>query len=258
MSNVRALVLRTAGTNCDGETAFALERSGAAVDLAHVNRVADRPRVLLDYQILALPGGFSYGDDVAAGKIFANELRHRVGGVLADFVNAGRLVIGICNGFQVMVKMGLLPGPFTPATPQQVTLSNNDSGKFEDRWIHLKTSSKKCVFTQGVERVYLPIAHGEGKFLTRDESILKTLDANDQIVFRYVDASQKPAGYPHNPNGSQKDIAGICDPTGRVLGLMPHPERHFLPTQHPRWTRDGLCSEGDGAAIFRNAVNYFR
>ncbi|MBI2194620.1 MAG: phosphoribosylformylglycinamidine synthase I [Planctomycetes bacterium] len=258
MSAVRALVLRTAGTNCDVETAFAFERSGAAVQRLHVNRLAESPRALMDFQILALPGGFSYGDDVAAGKIFANELRFRLGEAVADFVAAGRLVLGICNGFQVMVKMGLLPGPFTPSAAQQVTLTFNDSGKFEDRWVHLQVCSRTCVFTRGLAHLYLPVAHGEGKFVAPGDPALDDLDARQQVAFRYVNENLQPAGYPHNPNGSQRAIAGLCDPTGRVLGLMPHPERHFLPTQHPRWTREGLRPEGDGAAIFRNAVAYFR
>jgi len=258
MPTIRALVLRTAGTNCDVETAFALEKAGAKADIIHVQRVTERPPMLQDYQILALPGGFSYGDDVAAGKVFANELKHKLGDPLAAFVDAGNLVIGICNGFQVMVKIGLLPGPFRPATPQTVTLTYNDSNKFEDRWVHLKVVSDRCVFTRGIETLYIPVAHGEGKFVAQQETLLDQLEANGQVVFRYVNPNLQSDGYPWNPNGSQRDIAGICDPTGRILGLMPHPERHVLPTQHPRWTRDGLRSEGDGAAVFRNAVSYFK
>ena len=257
MATVRALVLRTAGTNCDVETAFALEQAGSAADVIHVQRVTERPSMLDEYQILALPGGFSYGDDVAAGKVFANEMKHMLGDPLAAFVAAGKLVIGICNGFQVMVKLGLLPGPFSAGARQSVTLTYNDSNKFEDRWVYLKVDSDRCVFTRGIERLYIPVAHGEGKFVAQDEGLLDDLEANGQVVFRYVNAESEPDGYPWNPNGSQRDIAGICDPTGRILGLMPHPERHVLPTQHPRWTREGLKPEGDGAAVFRNAVSYF-
>jgi phosphoribosylformylglycinamidine synthase len=258
MATVRALVLRTAGINCDVETAFALEKAGAKADIVHVQRVTERASMLRDYQVLALPGGFSYGDDVAAGKVFANELKHKLGDPLGAFVDAGKLVIGICNGFQVMVKIGLLPGPFRPDAPQTVTLTYNDSNKFEDRWVYLKVVSDRCVFTRGIETLYIPVAHGEGKFVTQDEAILDQLEANGQVVFRYVNPGYRSDGYPWNPNGSQRDIAGICDPTGRILGLMPHPERHVLPTQHPRWTRDGLRPEGDGAAVFRNAVSYLR
>ena len=257
MANVRALVLRTAGTNCDGETAFAFENAGATADVVHVKRLTENPVDLQGYQILALPGGFSYGDDVAAGKIFASELKNKLGEALAEFVDAGKLVIGICNGFQVMVKLGLLPGPFSPAALQTVALTDNDSNKFEDRWVHLRVDSDRCVFTRGMERLYIPVAHGEGKFVVQDQASLDNLEASGQVVFRYVDENLGPAEYPWNPNGSQRHIAGICDPTGRILGLMPHPERHVLPTQHPRWTREGLQPEGEGAAIFRNAVSYF-
>jgi phosphoribosylformylglycinamidine synthase subunit PurQ / glutaminase len=254
----KTLIIRTAGTNCDRETKFAFERAGAQVELLHVNRVTEKPEVLDDFQILALPGGFSYGDDIAAGKIHANELRMKLGDRLKKFVDDGKLVIGICNGFQVLVKTGLLPGPFSRAAEQVVTLACNDSNKFEDRWVYLRVDSDKSPFIRKGQVIYLPMAHGEGKFLARDEATLESLRANDQIVFRYVDADgQAGAGYPANPNGAVDDIAGICDATGRVLGLMPHPERHMLPTQHPRWTREGLQPEGDGMQVFRNAVEYF-
>ncbi|MDP6356878.1 MAG: phosphoribosylformylglycinamidine synthase I [Planctomycetota bacterium] len=254
----RALIIRTAGTNCDVETAFAFEKAGAEQDIVHVRRLTEQPATLNDYQILALPGGFSYGDDVAAGKVFANEIKNKLGDALAEFVEAGKLVIGICNGFQVMVKIGLLPGPFSANRAEQtVTLTNNDSNKFEDRWVHLSIDTDNCVFTRGLERVYIPVAHGEGKFVAAEASQLDELETNSQIAFRYVGPDTEKRGYPWNPNGSHRDIAGICDPTGRALGLMPHPERHILPTQHPRWTREGLKEEGDGLAMFRNAVEYF-
>mgnify|MGYP001174437244 CR=1 FL=1 len=258
MSKPKAIVLRTAGTNCDNETAFAFQQSGAEADIVHVQRLSEQPSLLNEYRILALPGGFSYGDDVAAGRVFANELKCKIGEAIAEFIEAGGLAIGICNGFQVMVKMGLLPGPFSISADQEVTLTDNDSNKFEDRWVYLKNVSDKCVFTRGLEQIYLPIAHGEGKFIAHDESHLDQLEAGGQVVFRYVSDNGSSADYPWNPNGSQRDIAGICDPTGRLLGLMPHPERHFLPFHHPRWTRDGLKVEGDGAALFKNSVEYFR
>ncbi|MFH1024475.1 MAG: phosphoribosylformylglycinamidine synthase I [Planctomycetota bacterium] len=253
----RALILRTAGTNCDEETAFAVEKAGGRADIVHVNIVAGRGgKGLADYGMLILPGGFSYGDDVASGKILANEIRTRLGEGLLEFLAAGKLVLGICNGFQVLVKMGLLPG-FRPFEPPPATLIHNDSGKFEDRWVWLTSGSKRCVFLRGVERMYLPIAHGEGKFVLRDASLLGKLRANGQIAMRYTDGRGWRGGYPVNPNGSTDDIAGICDPTGRIFGLMPHPERHVLSTQHPRWTREGRKKEGDGLAVFRNAVKYF-
>jgi phosphoribosylformylglycinamidine synthase len=255
---VKTLIIRTAGTNCDRETVFAFERSGSEVSLLHVNRVCEDPSVFAEHQILALPGGFSYGDDVAAGRIHANELRYRLGDPLRRFVDDGKLVLGICNGFQVLVKTGLLPGPFSADAEQAVTLTFNDSNKFEDRWVHLRADSGRSPFIVKGERIYLPVAHGEGKFVARDNATLDALRDGDQIAFRYVDADGNAgAGYPANPNGSVDDIAGICDATGRVLGLMPHPERHVLGTQHPRWTRDGEKPEGDGMQIFRNAVAAF-
>ena len=273
---VRALVLRTAGTNCDAETQFAWEKAGAQAERVHINRLIEDPKRLGQYQILTIPGGFSYGDDISAGKIFANQLVHHLADVLHDFLEADRLVLGVCNGFQILVKCGLLPGveDGRPTLVQTATLSNNDSGLFEDRWTHLRTDTDRCVFLEKGESLYLPVAHAEGKFGPGPGAPLEKLEAAGQIALRYVGpdpstllrrrpepaegaGSKTGAGYPWNPNGSVGDVAGICDPTGRILGLMPHPERHVLPTQHPRWTRDGLRPEGDGMQMFRNAVEYF-
>jgi len=255
---VKTLIIRTAGTNCDLETRFAFERAGSEVSLLHVNRVSENPAVLDEHQILALPGGFSYGDDIASGKILANELLTTLAEPLRRFVDVGKLIIGICNGFQVLVKTGLLPGPFGPDVRQTATLTFNDSNRFEDRWVYLRADSGRSVFMAKGQTIYLPVAHGEGKFVADGDDTLDALRANEQVVFRYVDADgHTGAGYPVNPNGSVDDVAGICDETGRILGLMPHPERHVLPTQHPRWTREGLKPEGDGMQMFRNAVGYF-
>jgi phosphoribosylformylglycinamidine synthase len=258
MATVKVLVLRTAGINCDLETVFAFEQAGAKPELVHINRLLAEPGLLDDFQILTIPGGFSYGDDISAGKIFAVQLRHDLGGRLAEFVAGDKLVLGICNGFQVLVKAGLLPEVRITSDYQQLaTLTDNDSGKFEDRWIHLKSFSRRCVFIEPGRMIYLPIAHGEGKFVPRDEPVLQSLRENDQIVFRYVDPAGHPGLYPVNPNGSIDDIAGICDPTGRILGLMPHPERHVQRTQHPHWTRLAEGLEPDGRIVFNHAVRYF-
>ena len=255
---VHTLIIRTAGTNCDEETRFAFEQASSEVILLHINRVIENPTVLDRAQILALPGGFSYGDDIAAGRIHANELRTKLGDRLEQFVDDGKLVIGICNGFQILAKTGLLPGPFAPDAEQTVTLTHNNSNQFEDRWVHLRADSDKSPFVRKGQTLYLPVAHGEGKFVARDRRTLDDLKGNGQVVLRYVDSDGNTgAGYPANPNGSADDIAGICDVTGRVLGLMPHPERHILPTQHPRWTREGPADVGDGLQMFRNAVDYF-
>jgi phosphoribosylformylglycinamidine synthase subunit PurQ / glutaminase len=260
MATVKTIVLRTAGTNCDEETRFAFEHCGAAAELVHVNNLLVGEHDLADYQILALPGGFTYGDDVASGKVFAVELMNALGDALQAFVDRGGLVIGICNGFQVLVKTGLLPDArLTGAAGRTLTLTHNDSHRFEDRWVHLEADPRSvCVYAEPGERIYLPVAHGEGKLVCRDASVLEALKANGQVVYRYAAADGGEPRYPEDPNGSVEHIAGICDPSGRVFGLMPHPERHLLPTQHPRWTRLGLADEGDGVRIFRRAVELCR
>ncbi|MFC1621354.1 phosphoribosylformylglycinamidine synthase I [Candidatus Omnitrophota bacterium] len=253
----KVIVLRTAGTNCDIETAHAFTLCGASAELVHINELSRRDKYLKDYQILAVPGGFTYGDDIASGKILANEVKYSLGEELKDFIKDGKLIIGICNGFQVLVKAGILPG--LNGNDISASLSFNDSGKFEARWTYLATSHKpqatSCAWTRGLKKIiYLPVAHGEGNFILKDKKALK----KNQIIFQYVDEKGRKAGYPYNPNGSFENIAGICDPTGRVLGMMPHPERHILGTQHPRWTREGLKRFGDGLQIFKNGVTYIK
>lgn len=254
----KTLILRTAGTNCDKEAAHAFELAGATADFLHVNRLLDRPQLMADYQLLAIPGGFSYGDDIAAGRIFANQIRHHLADAFARFIEAQKPIIGICNGFQVLVKTDLLPGRVAGREGQTCTLAHNDCGRFIDRWVHLAGRSKKCVWTAGVDRLELPIAHGEGKFVTADEEVRKALSENDQIALVYVREDGSPANgqAPANPNGSTDDIAGVCDPSGLVFGLMPHPERFVDPLQHPAWTRKGRLDVGDGLAIFENAVRH--
>ena len=284
-NKVKVIILRTAGTNCDQETKFAFERCGASVDVVHVNRLVKKEKVLSDYHILAIPGGFTYGDDVASGKILANELRLRLVEDIKRFIDDEKLIIGICNGFQILVKAGILPGDSRAAhsraalspiesekgpphasdertqfTPE-VTLTTNDSAKFESRWVHLKPELKSpCVWIQGISQpIFLPVAHGEGKFIPKDNSVLERLKKNNQIVFRYCHKDGTTPSYPENPNGSIENIAGLCDVTGRIFGLMPHPERHFFFTQHPFWTRlDKKTEFGDGARIFENGVQYVR
>ena len=252
MSRIRVLVLRAPGTNCDAETVFAFEQAGAEVSLVHVNRLIRQEQKLADYQIMVVPGGFTYGDDIAAGKVLANELKLKLGGDIARFVEGGGLILGICNGFQVLVKTGILPGPMDGQTPP-VTLANNDSGRFECRWVHLKVNKKSpCVFTRGMDSLYLPVAHGEGKLVALVGAL-----ADSNIALYYTDEQgNTSAGYPYNPNGSAGDIAGICDISGRIFALMPHPERHIRGTQHPQWTRRGARQYGDGFPIFLNAVRW--
>lgn len=257
MPQVRVIILRTAGTNCDIETAHAFTLAGAAPELVHINSLTKKEKDLQDYHILAIPGGFTYGDDIASGKILANELKFRIGGPIQKFIKSGRLIIGICNGFQVLVKAGLLPDFAQDAQSIEATLTLNDSDKFEDRWVHLKTSGKRCIWTKGITGpIELPVAHGEGKFIPKDPKTLKRLKDEGMIALQYVDSRGGIASYPDCPNGSVDRIAGICDTTGRIFGLMPHPERHISPYQHPGWTRRKKTTVGDGFAVFNNGVRY--
>lgn len=240
----RVLVLRAAGTNCEVETAHAFALVGAEPTVIHVNRLRERPETLREHQVLAIPGGFSYGDDVASGRIFANELVAGLRDELTSFVERGGYAIGICNGFQVLVKAGLLPR-IDGRTDQHATLTDNTSGVYTDRWVKLTGDAKRCAWIPDDEEIELPVAHGEGRFVA-DATVLKALAKNRQIALRYSSGT--------NPNGSTADIAGVCDPSGRVFGLMPHPERFLRWENHPRWTREPRRAEGDGVRIFRSAI----
>jgi len=255
MAEVRALVLRAAGVNCDMETRHALELAGAEADRIHVNRLIEDKSLLDRYHIVVFPGGFSYGDDVAAGRILANQLVHHLADPIRRFIDDGKLVLGICNGFQVLVKMGVLPGNGA-FKQEQVTITYNDSGKFEDRWVYLLPQTDRCVFIEPQRQIYLPIAHGEGKVVTADAATLERLKSEGYVAYKYVGPDGEEGPYPINPNGSVESIAGLTDSTGRVMGLMPHPERFVRRTQHPHWTRLGEDLDPDGIKIFRNAVRY--
>lgn len=252
MSKIKTLILRAQGTNCDEETAFAFQQAGAEASLVHIGQLIRREKKLADYQIMVFPGGFTYGDDLGAGRVLANEIRLKLGADIEQFIESGCLIMGICNGFQVLVKAGILPGL---KSQQKLTLTTNDSGRFECRWVHLSTSSNsKCIFTKGIERLYLPIAHGEGKIVAAADTPGK-LD----IALYYTDEKgNQQAGYPHNPNGSMENIAGICDDTGRIFALMPHPERHIIPSQHPGWLTGRAGKQGDGLKVFQNAVDWIK
>jgi phosphoribosylformylglycinamidine synthase len=254
MSQPKVIILRTAGTNCDEETAHAWEQAGASARRVHVGELIDRPKLLNDYAILTIPGGFSYGDDISAGKILATQVIHYLSDAVRDFVSAGKLVLGICNGFQVLVKAGLLPGdPNGTPGRQVVTLTQNDSARFEDRWVHLLSAPKANAFLPAEVILAMPVAHGEGKLVSNDEATGQRLLDDGHIAVQYCDAEGKSGAYPINPNGSERDIAGLVDATGRILGLMPHPERHINPTQHPQWTRR-RGAPADGQILFNSAV----
>jgi phosphoribosylformylglycinamidine synthase len=260
MTSARTLVLRTAGTNCDGETVRALERAGARVELVHLRRVLAEPARLDDVDLLVFPGGFSYGDDVAAGRIFGLELRHGLLPELCRFVDRGGHVLGVCNGFQILVESGLFEREANASTlpPRGIALHQNTSNRFECRWITLRAERSAVQWLEPGILIPCPSAHGEGQFVARDEGVLRRLEQKGQIVLRYARADGTVASdYPDNPNGSVQAIAGICDPTGRVLGLMPHPERNIEPWHHPHWTRlaaGGARTEGEGLAFYRGLV----
>lgn len=254
----KVIIVRGPGTNCDMETAHAFKEEGAQSEIVHINVLKKDPRMLETYSILAIPGGFTYGDDISAGKILANEMALFLKEALKDFVRRKKLIIGICNGFQVLVKTGILPDmDFS----QKVTLTRNNSLKFEARWVSMRVE-KDCLWTAGMRRqvIMLPIAHGEGKFMA-SAPIVRRLENGGTVVLRYVTDKGKHGEYPSNPNGSVNDIAGIVDSTGRVFGLMPHPERFFYETQHPFYHLQkarGITVVPWGRLILRNAVDYVR
>jgi len=244
----RTLIIRSAGTNCDVELTHAFQLAGSDTEAIHLNALVDSPDTLDRFDLIGLPGGFSFGDDISAGRILANRLKHRLLPALRRYVAAGKPIIGICNGFQVLIKMGLLPDfdPTSDAPPAQTaTLADNTLPRFVDRWVNLHAEpASQCIWTQGIDELPLPIAHGEGRFVASDET-LDRLEANGQVALRY-------AG--DNPNGSMRDIAGVCDASGVVFGLMPHPERFTHPRNHPDFP--GVGDEAIGLRLFQNAVEH--
>ncbi len=250
----KAIVIRAAGTNCNNETALAFSLAGAEVEQAHINQLIKGEKSLSGFQILAIPGGFSYGDDLGSGKVFANQLSINLSQPLKEFIESGKLVLGICNGFQAIIKMGLLPA-LNGLYLQDATLTINDSGKFEDRWVWMKAENES-LFTKGIGKIFLPVNHGEGKFVASDETLGQMQKAK-LIKLRYVDEKGGETGkYPFNPNGSMQAIAAISNKQGNVFGMMPHPEKFVSRQTHPRWKREDLPEEGDGLKIFRNMVEY--
>ncbi len=253
----KVIILRAPGTNCDQETAHAFRLGGAKnVEILHVNRILEQPSLLDSAQILCIPGGFSFGDDIAAGRVFASKLENHLSEQLHQFHEADKLILGICNGFQVLLKAGLLfPSEEGTVSNPPATLTWNETPLYTDRWVRLKTGNTDCVFLRGLDELDLPTAHAEGRFVVRDEAALKEMQTGKQLALRYVAED--------NPNGSTDDVAGICDVSGRVFGLMPHPERFLDALHHPQWTRKQPLSQaqdlppGDGLAFFQNAVSYF-
>ena len=267
---VRSIVITGNGTNCEMEMAHACRLAGSdEVDIVHISELLFGEKRLDDYHFLNLPGGFLDGDDLGGATAGANRIIHakiknngeRLYDQFIKFINDGKLILGVCNGFQLMIKLGLLPAFDGNHASQPVTLTFNDSGKFEDRWAYLKINDNSpCIFTHGLKGIYLPVRHGEGKIITENDTVLKRLHANNQLVMQYCDEDYKESvmDYPANPNGSEDAIAGICNKTGRLFGLMPHPEAYLHYTNHPRWTREKLPEEGMGLFIFRNAIDFIR
>jgi len=267
---VRVLVLAGYGLNCDHETAHAFDLAGGASHRIHINDLISGRVLLQDYDILVLGGGFSWADDHGAGVLEAVRLQHNIGKALQRFIEEGKLVLGICNGFQALVNLGFLPGFDADYKQKRVALTYNDCGNFRDDWVNLTANQQSpCVFTKGITELELPIRHGEGKFIAPAE-VIKRLTDQGQIVFQYATPEGAVAGgnFPYNPNGSVEDIAGVCDPTGRIFGLMPHPEAFNHWTNHPGWTRRKVLSKRQGRRIdteltvaikiFKNAVKYMQ
>ncbi|MGC9976897.1 MAG: phosphoribosylformylglycinamidine synthase subunit PurQ [Syntrophales bacterium] len=267
---VKSIVITGNGTNCEMEMAHACRLAGSdVVDIVHISMLLYGETSLDDYHFLNLPGGFLDGDDLGSAKAGANRILHaKVKGSgenlydqFARFIEQGKLILGVCNGFQLLVKLGMLPGFDGDYRNQTTTLTFNDSGRFEDRWINLRVNTDSpCIFTKKMTGIYLPVRHGEGKFVTKDKDILERLHRGHQVVVQYSDEDFMDAtmDYPANPNGAIDAIAGICNETGRIFGLMPHPEAYLHRTNHPRWTREDLPEEGMGLAIFKNAIDFIR
>jgi phosphoribosylformylglycinamidine synthase len=259
MTAPRVLVLRAPGINCERETHFAFRRAGGVPEYVHATQLLASPDRLFDYRILVVPGGFAYGDDIASGRVLAVELAARLGDRLLRFLERGGLALGICNGFQVLVRLGLLPCT-RGRLEEEVTLTHNLSNHYECRWVTLCTQESRCVFLPPGLELRWPAAHGEGRLVPRDGALARVLADEGYAALRYVDGSGAPTTrYPENPNGSADGIAGLCDRTGRVLGMMPHPDRAFLPTHMPDWRRTllqagSLPEDGDGMVVFRQMV----
>ncbi|WP_176013609.1 phosphoribosylformylglycinamidine synthase subunit PurQ [Victivallis sp. Marseille-Q1083] len=258
---VRVLVITGFGLNCEKETAAAFEHCGATAEKVHLNDLISGRRRLDEFQILAFIGGFAFGDHLGAGTVFANRVKFKLRDQLETFVADRKLIIGICNGFQMLSRLGVVPALRGEYFVQQAALAHNDSGLFRDDWCYLKANAKSpCVFTRNMDLVRLPIRHGEGKFVA-EAATLEEIEAKNLVALRYANCDGSIAGeFPANPNGSLNAIAGICDESGRIFGLMPHPEAFLSPYNSPSWTRDKLFgrmpAEGDGVAFFRNAVEY--
>ncbi len=270
MRDVNVLILSGYGLNCDNETAHAFRLAGAKTRLVHINSLINGDARLEDFQIMVFIGGFSWADDHGAGVVQAVRLKTNIGEKILDFVDRGNLILGICNGFQALVNFGLLPGFNHDYTRRSLALTFNDCGNFRDQWVYLRTNpASACVFTRGIDTAEFPVRHGEGKFYADEDTLARLLEDN-QVALQYArpDGNLAQGDFPYNPNGSLHDIAGICDPTGRIFGLMPHPEAYNHWTNHPDWTRNREKARRQnpsaddpltvGIRMLQNAVDYCR
>jgi len=267
MSQVKALIISGYGTNCERETAFACGHAGAACDIVHISEILNGKTSINDYHFLNLAGGFLDGDDLGSAQVESVRIKYaRIKGSekslfqeIKTFIDRGMLIMGVCNGFQALVKSGLLPG--NPIGRRRVSLTFNDSAKFEDRWVRLSVNQNSpCIFTDSLEHLYVPVRHGEGKFVYDNDETISEIEDNHMDVLHYADTNGNATmDYPSNPNGSMHAIAGICDKSGRIFGLMPHPEAYTHRTNHPLWTRiPGISERGEGMALFDNAVSFLK
>lgn len=263
----KVLIITGYGINSEEETAKCFDWSGGETEIAHINDIIAGEKNLSDYQILTFPGGFSYGDDTGSGNGIANKILNNISDDILKFAQTDKLIIGICNGFQILTNLGLLPATDEKYGEKQAALMHNKSARLECRWVHVKNHSSKCIWTKGIEVMHLPLAHGEGNFYTTPENLQKMKD-NDQIVFKFSkeDGTNANGEYPFNPNGAMEDITGICDPSGRIFGLMPHPERFNSFENEEGWelkkeilirANKEIPTKGAGLKIFENAIQYF-
>jgi phosphoribosylformylglycinamidine synthase I len=264
-SRIPVLIITGFGLNCEAESKYAWELAGAQPEFVHFSDLLAQPGRLRDFSALMFIGGFAYGDHMTSGHVFAFRIKHRMSGELEEFINQGKLILGVCNGFQIMVKIGLLPGLDRDYFSQKLSIIQNDCGTFQNYWVRLRfESASPCVFTRGLNSILLPIRHGEGKVFTLDKNLLKRLETLGCVPCRYADPANGEAtqDFPYNPNGSLNAIAGLCDPSGRIFGMMPHPEGYVYPENHPQWelqNLDGTMPEhGLGLTLFRNAVEHLR
>lgn len=262
-SKIPVLIITGYGLNCEDESRYAWELAGGRPTLIHLNDLIERPSRLQDFAALMFIGGFAYGDHMTSGHVFALRIKHRLSGELEKFISREKLILGACNGFQIMVKLGLLPGLDGDYFTQKLSIIQNDCGMFQDRWVRLRfEAASPCVFTRGLDSIDLPVRHGEGKVFTRDKKFLQRIEMSGCVPCRYANAStgEPTREFPHNPNGALNAIAGLCDPTGRIFGLMPHPEAYLYPESHPQWDvqklRGTLPQQGSGLSFFQNAVHY--